>query len=71
MNTEEIAGLIRPLWEVERDHILDAMRLTDGNKPLAAKALGISLKGLYNKLNRYQAEVDAKAEMAQLIGGLR
>ena len=33
-------------------HVLDKY---DGDKPLAAKELGIALKTLYNKLNQYQA----------------
>jgi two-component system NtrC family response regulator len=34
------------------DAIHEALERTDGNKPLAAEQLGISLKTLYNKLNQ-------------------
>ena len=60
MNTEEIAKLIRPLAEVERELIESANRLIPGNKALVARSLGISIKTLYNKLNRY-AEEDKRA----------
>jgi DNA-binding NtrC family response regulator len=53
MNTDEIARLLPTLAEVEKEHILHAMRVLDGNKRLAARALGISEKTVYNKLNRY------------------
>ncbi|MGR9105768.1 MAG: sigma-54-dependent transcriptional regulator [Gammaproteobacteria bacterium] len=40
--------------EAERRLILVTLDRLDGNKKLAAESLGISLKTLYNKLNRYQ-----------------
>lgn len=42
-----------PLSEVERSHILSVLAVKKGNKTLAAEALGISLKTLYNKLKAY------------------
>ncbi len=45
---------IRPLAEIERERILSAVQLLDGNKVAAAKQLGISLSSLYQKLKRYQ-----------------
>ncbi len=44
------------LREIERHAIYAALDRHDGNKPEAAKELGISLKTLYNKLNQYEAE---------------
>ncbi|HLG29329.1 MAG TPA: sigma-54 dependent transcriptional regulator [Candidatus Brocadiales bacterium] len=41
------------LSEVERRHILSVLTEKKGNKTLAAEALGISLKTLYNKLKAY------------------
>ncbi len=41
------------IQEAERELIMRTLRLLDGSKPCAAKALGISLKTLYNRLNSY------------------
>ncbi len=46
---------IRPLDEVEREHILAAMRATCGCKHRAADALGIGLATLYRKLKQFGA----------------
>jgi len=43
-----------PLAEAERRLILATLDEHGGNKEKTAKALGISLKTLYNKLNRYK-----------------
>lgn len=40
--------------DVERRLIIATLDQLEGNKKLAAESLGISLKTLYNKLNRYQ-----------------
>lgn len=45
-----------PLNEAERQLIFSTLEELGGNKKLAAESLGISLKTLYNKLKRYQAE---------------
>ena len=37
-------------------HVLEKHK---GNKPAAARELGIALKTLYNKINRLQATTDA------------
>jgi len=44
---------IKPLWEVERDAILNALALLEGDKPAAATALGIGKTTLYRKLAEY------------------
>lgn len=46
----------RKLEDLEREQILAAMQEHDGNKPLVAEALGISLRTLYNKLNAYRTQ---------------
>jgi DNA-binding NtrC family response regulator len=46
---------IRPLDDVEREHILASLQLADGDKVLASRRLGISLSTLYNKLKGYGA----------------
>lgn len=45
---------VKPLADVERETILEALRLADGNRSLAARKLGISRRALYNKLALYQ-----------------
>jgi DNA-binding NtrC family response regulator len=46
-------GVGTPLVEVERRHILSTLAHFEGDKKQTAKALGISLKTLYNRLNQY------------------
>lgn len=46
--------IIETLDTVERKHILNTLSLLNGNKANTAKALGISLKTLYNKLAKYE-----------------
>lgn len=48
------------LDELERKHIHTALERSGGNKPTAAGMLGITVKTLYNKLNRYAEEDAAK-----------
>jgi DNA-binding NtrC family response regulator len=47
---------VEPLQDMEKKAILHALRAFEQNKTRAAKALGISLKTLHNKLKRYQKE---------------
>ena len=47
---------VEPLEDVERKAILHALRAFEHNKTHAARALGISLKTLHNKLKRYAKE---------------
>lgn len=44
------------LEELERHHILKTLARHDGNRRQTADALGISLRTLYYRLNRYQEE---------------
>ncbi len=46
-------GLDAPLAEVERFHILRALRACDGNRRDAARQLNISLRTLYYRLRQY------------------
>lgn len=45
-----------PLDDVERDHILDVLRQTHGNRMAAAKVLGISRRSLYRRLERHHID---------------
>jgi two-component system repressor protein LuxO len=49
-------GAIRPLWEIEKDAIEDAIRRCDGNIPKAATHLGISASTIYRKRMAWEAE---------------
>ena len=49
--------VVEPLEEVERKAILGTLQRFAQNKTRAARALGISLKTLHNKLRRYRTEV--------------
>lgn len=51
----------KPIDQVERCLIFDALEEYEGNKKLVASKLGISLKTLYNKLNKYKKE-DSNAD---------
>ena len=44
---------VRPLKELERAAVLEALAAFQGRKPEAAKALGIGLKTLYYKIKKY------------------
>ena len=47
---------VRPLSEVEKEHILNVYQMLDQNKSQAAKALGIGLNTLRRKLSSYGIE---------------
>jgi len=49
-------GSTKTLHNIEMEHILRVLEKNNHNKPLTAKELGISLKTLYNKLNRWEEE---------------
>ena len=64
MPTEAKAGVViggsfeiklgTSLDEVERELIIRTIGFSGGNKSRAAEILGVSLKTLYNRLDRYQ-----------------
>ena len=47
-------GTVRPLDEVEKDYILAALKLNDGNQTHTAEQLRIGSATLYRKLRRYR-----------------
>ncbi|TKC83077.1 sigma-54-dependent Fis family transcriptional regulator [Trinickia terrae] len=50
-----------PLADAQRQIILGTLKFCGGDKRRAAKALGVSLKTLYNRLGAYEEEEDAAA----------
>ncbi len=50
----ETNGEVPSLEQLEMDHILKVLELTDGNRTQAAKRLGISIRTLRNKLQQYR-----------------
>lgn len=52
--TEQSSAPTKTLAEVEMEYIILTLNKHNGNKPVAAAKLGISLKTLYNKLNQYK-----------------
>ena len=54
---------IRPLWQVERDAILRAIELCDGNIPRAARMLRINPSTIYRKRHSW-ADMETPARMA-------
>jgi two-component system, NtrC family, response regulator AtoC len=47
-------GTIRPIAQIERDAIRQALAASDGNRRVAAERLGIGLRTLYEKLKRHR-----------------
>jgi two-component system response regulator AtoC len=52
---------IKTMDEVEREHISQVLALCGSNKTLAAKTLGISLRNLYRKIERYGLQIEEPA----------
>ena len=48
-------GMVKPISELEKDAILNALNQTEGNKTQAATMLGISIRTLRNKLQEYRS----------------
>ncbi len=55
-NANSIAFSGRSLVQIERDIIINTLRLTGGNRTKAAAILGVSIRALRNKLNLYSAQ---------------
>jgi DNA-binding NtrC family response regulator len=51
-----LTGTARTLSEIEMEHILRVLEKNNGHKVSTAQELGISLKTLYNKLNKHEEE---------------
>ncbi len=47
---------VKPLAELEKDAILHALEIVDGNRRRAAELLGIGERTLYDKLKKYEAD---------------
>ena len=47
---------MKPLHELEKEHILQALEQTGGNRTKAAELLQISIRTMRNKLNEYRLE---------------
>jgi Nif-specific regulatory protein len=60
-NTKAAEFTQMTLEELERNHIMSTLECLLGNKTRAAKALGITVKTLYNKLHSYGIEFDKEA----------
>ncbi len=56
MPTQPSLSGSRTLADVEMEHILRVLEKNNFNKPVTAKELGISLKTLYNKLNKWEED---------------
>ena len=54
-----------PLAEAEKELLLQTLKFAGGNKSQAAKMLGISLKTLYNKLERYGLPSEKTTEVLE------
>jgi len=50
------------LRELEKEYIIEALRMTGGNKSRAAEILGIDRRTLHRKLDEYRSE-DASFEL--------
>ena len=61
-NTTTTGGF-KTLQQLEKEHILRAMELVGGKKAEAAKLLGITVKSVYNKLHKYEAETSQTTEV--------
>ncbi|WP_231705893.1 sigma-54 interaction domain-containing protein, partial [Effusibacillus lacus] len=54
---ETVQTLDAVLSEVERNHILKALHAASGNKTKASQMLGVSVRHLYNKLEKFNIKV--------------
>jgi DNA-binding NtrC family response regulator len=62
------APTLRPLHEVEKDHILGVLDALKGNRTQAANILQISIRTLRNKLNEYRVGNEENAEVVTAAG---
>lgn len=53
---ERALARTRKLEDIEREHILSALRRFGGRRVLTAQALGISIQTIYRKLRKYNFE---------------
>lgn len=48
---------IKPLWQLEKQAIIDALQIFNGDKAQAAQSLGIAKTTLYRKLKVYRITI--------------
>jgi two-component system, NtrC family, response regulator AtoC len=53
VSPSDLHGEVKTMEEVEREHIGQVLTLCGGNKTMAAKALKISLRNMYRKIEQY------------------
>ena len=53
---EPMSQEIKSLEQLEREHIINSLKATDGNRSKTARLLGIDRKTLYDKIKRYNIE---------------
>jgi len=54
VDTDTLDGAERTIEQLERRHILDAIKRNNGNRAAAANELGISVRTIYYRLSRYK-----------------
>lgn len=57
------------LEEIVKGHVLKALELSGGNKAKAAGLLGVSIKTVYNHVNRYNLDSVSTTESAVVSSG--
>lgn len=57
---KRLRARIRPLEELQKKEIKRALRVVDGNIPLAAKLLGVGKTSIYRKLSAYGLKKPAR-----------
>jgi two-component system NtrC family response regulator len=55
-NELPVQSPIASLDDIEKDHILKAIKFFEGNKTKVAEALGVTKKTLYNKIYKWGLE---------------
>src|SRR5690606_11883878 len=52
----QVGGVVQTLEELEKQHILSVLRMTEGKRADAAEMLAISTRTLRNKISQYRLE---------------
>ena len=56
-------GTLKPLEMIEQEQILRTLEHTNGNRSVAAELLGINIRTLRNKINKYKKTVSQSREL--------
>lgn len=67
--TPSSSPVLRPLREVEQEHVLAILDHCHGNRTEAARVLGIDRKTLYRMLLRWEAEAPIRRPEAMTAAG--